>query len=134
MQLTHLKIITPDGIFYEGDIDIVTVQTSVGRIGLQHGKSPIVASLEISELNIGSPKSNKAKACAIAGGLVYVTTSSVEIITDAIEYREKIDVNRAQREIKAAEARLKQKLDGVDELKTKLSLKRALNRIAVKSS
>ena len=70
---THLKIMTPQGIFFDKDIAIVTVKTTEGYIGLQHGKSPFVASLDIAEMTITAEQGGKKEECAIAGGLVYVT-------------------------------------------------------------
>ena len=129
---THLKIMTPNGIFFDKDIAIVTVKTSEGYIGLQHGKSPFVASLEIAEMSITSEFGGKKEECAIAGGLVYVTTSEVQIITDAIEYKANIELNRAEKAKREAEVKLKQKLEDSEHHKQSLSLKRAINRIHVK--
>ena len=133
---THLKIITPSGIFYENDVSLVTVKTTEGYIGLQHGKPPFVASLEISELAIGSQSDKRSyKLCAIAGGIVYVQRDQVDIITDAIEFKEKIDIIRAQRDKKAAEAKLKQQKNSAAEtLKAQIALKKAINRIEIKGS
>ncbi|WKX02153.1 ATP synthase F1 subunit epsilon [Candidatus Mycoplasma mahonii] len=131
---THLKIMTPNGIFYDKDIAIVTVKTSEGNIGLQHGKSPFIASLEISELTIRSEWGSKIEECAIDGGLVYVTPSDVQIITDSIEYKENIELYRAEQAKKNAELALKTKLEASEELKQRIALKKAINRISVKKS
>ncbi len=130
---TRLKIMTPNGIFFDKDVAMVTVKTTEGNIGLQHGKSPFVASLEISELSITSEQGGKKEDCAIAGGLVYVTQEEVQIITDAIEYKANIQINRAEKAKREAEAKLKQKLDDSDHLKQQVALKKAVNRINVKS-
>ncbi len=129
---THLKIMTPQGIFFDKDIAIVTVKTTEGYIGLQHGKSPFVASLDIAEMTITAEQGGKKEECAIAGGLVYVTPESVQIITDAIEYKSSIELSRAEKAKREAEAKLKQKLDDSDHLKQTVALKKAMNRIHVK--
>jgi len=131
---THFKVMTPNGIFMDDDIYLVSVRTPEGNIGLQHGKSPFVASLEISEMTIFKDQGSKGQICAIAGGLVYVTPESVQIITDAVEFKEKIELNRAESEKKAAEAKLKQKLDEAELIKAQVSLKKAINRISIKQS
>ena len=130
MNLTKLKIITPNGLFYDKEIEIVTVKTSEGNIGLQHGKSPMVASIAISELHLGAPEN---KMCAIAGGLLYVTTSEVRIITDAIEYKDKIDLARAQRALKNAQSQVSKKQETTEKIKAELALKRAINRITIRN-
>lgn len=130
MNTTHLKIITPNKVFYDDKIDIVTVRTTEGEIGLTHSKSPLVASLAIGELIIGPKKNNKI--CAVAGGLVFVTPTTVTIVTDAIEYKEDIDMTRAEKAREKAIEKLKAKMDLAEEIKTKFALERALNRLNVK--
>jgi len=130
---THFKVMTPNGIFMDEDIYLVTVRTPEGDIGLQHGKSPFVASLEIAEMIIYKDQGKQPLICAIAGGLVYVTPESVQIITDAVEHKDKIEMARAEKEKATAEALLKQaKLDESEILKAQISLKKAINRISVK--
>ena len=120
---------TPNGIFFEGDVELVTVKTSVGYIGLQHGKSPFVASLDHASIEIKHEKHKKISA--ISGGIVYANPESINIITDAIENKEKIDLARAKLAKKEAEARLKQKLDKAEMLIAQQALQRAVNRINV---
>ncbi|WAM09662.1 hypothetical protein ONA24_06930 [Mycoplasmopsis cynos] len=36
MATTHLNITIPSGIFFEGDVEIVTLRSSTGYIGLQY--------------------------------------------------------------------------------------------------
>lgn len=129
MNKTKLKIITPNGLFYDKEIEIVTVKTSEGNIGLQHGKSPMVASIAISELHLGAPEN---KVCAIAGGLLYVTKEEVRIITDAIEYKDKIDLARAQKALNSAKAEVSKKHESSEGIKATLALKRAINRITIR--
>lgn len=101
-------------------------------MGLLHGKSPIVASLDIAELTINKKGSHDYVDCAIAGGLLYVTPEKVEIITDAIERKDKIDITRAERAKREAEARLKQRQDATETHLAELALKRAINRIMIR--
>ncbi len=128
---THLKIITPNGVFYDEPVSIVTVKTTEGYIGLQYGRIPIVASVEISPLVIGTKGAKNHKDCAIAGGLLYADQKSVTIITDAVEEKSKIDVNAATKEKLMLEKKLQSKLDAIEERKTKIALQKSLNLINV---
>ncbi|ADM21693.1 H+-transporting two-sector ATPase, delta/epsilon subunit [Mesomycoplasma hyorhinis HUB-1] len=85
MKLTHLKIITPSGIFLETDTDLVTLRTTEGYKGCQYGQNPFVASLVADKLFIGSDKSNTQKVYDIYNGLVYVEEEYTTIFTDKIE-------------------------------------------------
>ena len=129
-----LKIITPDGTFWNKPVDIVTLKTTEGYIGLQHGKSPFVASLDIAELTINKKGSNEYKDCAIAGGIVIASKEKVEIITDAIEFKGDIDVKRAQKAKNLAEKAIQTKRSEAEYMNASLALKRALNRIQIKQT
>ena len=103
-------------------------------MGLLHGKSPVVASLDIAELHINKQGTKEFVECSIAGGLLYVTPEKVEIITDAIEEKNSIDVNRAEKAKRLAELELKNKKESVEYHLAGLSLKRAINRLRVRES
>ena len=92
----------------------------------------MVASLAISHLTINSKGKQDFKECAIAGGVIYVTKERVDIITDAIEAKESIDVSRAERAKRQAEQMLKQKSDENEHKMAELALQRAINRISMK--
>lgn len=51
-QKTKLRISTPNGIFFEDDVYMVTLKTSEGYIGLQYNRMPFISSIEISTLYI----------------------------------------------------------------------------------
>ncbi|MBX4209928.1 MAG: ATP synthase F1 subunit epsilon [Mollicutes bacterium PWAP] len=133
MNLTKLKIITPNGLFFDGIVEIVTMKTFEGFIGIQHGKSPFMAQLDIAELKIGRDSDSKQKIAAISGGLVYATPKSVEIITDAIEFIENIDKARAKKAKDKAEIIINNSKIKSELYLAELALKRALNRLHKKS-
>ncbi|MCP4336692.1 MAG: ATP synthase F1 subunit epsilon [Mycoplasma sp.] len=128
---THLKIITPKGIFYDEPVSIVTVKTTEGYIGIQTGRVPIVASIEISPLNIGTKGSPNYKDCAIAGGLLYADKNTVTIITDSVEEKSKIDIKKETRNKEMLEKKLKSKLELVEIRKLKIALQKSINLINV---
>lgn len=84
MKQTHLKIITPSGIFLETDTDLVTLRTTEGYKGCQHGQTPFVASLVADKLFVGSDKSTDQKVFDIYNGIVYVELENTTIFTDKI--------------------------------------------------
>ena len=83
-KTTHLKISTPKGVFFDGDVDIVTLKTANGYIGIQKNRLPFISNIEISTMYINSVASNNQKICAIGGGLIYVEREYIDIFTDDI--------------------------------------------------
>ena len=131
MNKTKLKISTPNGIFYEGDVDMVTVKTAEGFIGLQFNRLPFISSIEISSLNITVDGSNK-KIAAISGGIVFAEKTYIDIFTDDIEWKEELSKSEIQRIIDEAHRKLQnEKLDNVEKHKNELALKRAMNKLTL---
>lgn len=80
----NLKIITPDGIFFNGNIDSVTLKTTEGYITILEWHTPLVANIAISSMRYKI--NNQVRNLSIAGGLLISTLHEVRIISDKIEY------------------------------------------------
>ena len=131
---TKLTIYTPKGIFWNQNVAITTIKTTEGYIGLQKNKAPFLATLDIAELHINERTSPSYKACAIAGGLVMCNRDSITIITDAIEFKENINLARARRARELAEKQIQDNKSDQEINHAQIALKKAINRIEVKNS
>lgn len=80
----NLKIITPDGIFFDGSVESVTLKTTEGYITILEWHTPLVANIAISSMRYKI--NNQVRNLSIAGGLLISTLHEVRIITDKIEY------------------------------------------------
>ncbi len=127
---THLKISTPKGIFFDGEVDIITVKTAEGFIGIQKNRLPFISNIEISTMYINSKASNKEKICAIGGGLIYVEREYVDIFTDDIVYKEDLDEMLIKNVIIETEKKLKAKISASETIRNELLLKKATNKMA----
>jgi F-type H+-transporting ATPase subunit epsilon len=78
-----LKIITPEGIFFDGTIDSVNVKTTEGYITILEWHTPLIANIAIS--NMMYRVRNQPHTLSIAGGLLISTLHEVRIITDKID-------------------------------------------------
>ncbi|WP_233262743.1 ATP synthase F1 subunit epsilon [Mycoplasma sp. NEAQ87857] len=129
MKKVHLTITVPNGTFYEGDVDIVTLKTAEGYIGLSASRTPLFSNIEIGHVIIGWEHDPSSIKCVIGGGLVYADQQKVNIITDDIINAKDIDVKRAERERDTIQAQLSHKSNDSDISKLELKLKKALSRI-----
>lgn len=80
----NLKIITPDGIFFDGNVDSINIKTTEGYITILEWHTPLVANIAISSMMYrinGRPYN-----LSIAGGLLITSIHEVRIISDKIEY------------------------------------------------
>lgn len=127
-----LKVITPYGVFFEGDIDSLNICTSQGYLTILPNHIPLVTPLNIDKMTF---KFNKeSHVCALSGGIMYVGTNETKIIANACEYAENIDINRALEAKKRAEQRLENKRENINIARAEAALKRALCRIETYNS
>lgn len=124
-----LKVITPNGEFYNGEVKQITITTAMGVIGVLPRHIPLVAPVEISKLHIHVE--GEVRECAIAGGVLYVEEDQTRILTNACEGKHEIDITRAEAAAERARTRLASQKENIDILRAEAALKRALNRISV---
>lgn len=127
MNRLYLKVVTPDKLFFEGEIDMLVARTIEGDVGILLNHSPLVTILDIGRLVIKDGDERKIAACA--GGYIDVRNNNITVVSDACEWEDEIDINRAQRAKEKASKRLEDK--GTDTFKAELALKKAINRINV---
>lgn len=127
MTRLYLKVVTPDKLFFEGDIDMLVARTIEGDVGILLNHSPLVTILDIGRLVIKNGDERKVAACA--GGYIDVRNNNITVVSDACEWEDEIDINRAERAKERASKKLEDK--DTDTFKAELALKKAINRINV---
>ncbi len=101
---THLQIIALDRIAYEDDVDIVVLPGEEGQLGVLPRHARIVTLLEPGE--VLTRKAGEETSLAISGGFAQIGPDSVTILSDAAEYAEDIDMDRAEEARRRAQERL----------------------------
>ena len=128
MSTFKLTISTPYGLFYEKEVDIVTLKTSEGYIGLQKNRIPFMSAIEISSLFI--KVDGTTKIAAIGGGIVFVEKDYIDIFTDDIQWKENLNKSEIQAIIDEANQKLQAlQNNNIEKYKTELTLKRAMNKL-----
>ena len=128
MSTFKLTISTPYGLFYEKEVDIVTLKTSEGYIGLQKNRIPFISAIEISSLFI--KVDGTTKIAAIGGSIVFVEKDYIDIFTDDIQWKEHLNKSEIQAIIDETNQKLQAlKNDNIEKYKTELTLKRAMNKL-----
>lgn len=127
MTRLYLKVVTPDKLFFEGEIDMLVARTIEGDVGILLNHSPLVTILDIGRLVIKNGDERKVAACA--GGYIDVRNNYITVVSDACEWEDEIDINRAERAKERASKKLEDK--DTDTFKAELALKKAINRINI---
>lgn len=122
-----LRIIAPDRVFYEGEVDMVEFNTTEGEIGVLPGHIPLTVIISPGILNIH--ETDKEKQAALHAGFAEILPHLVTILAEIIEWPEEIDEKRAEAALQRAQERLNVRAPETDVLRAEASLKRALTRI-----
>ena len=130
MATFHLKVLTAEKLFYEGEVQRCVVRVASGDIGILPRHTPYVAPLGIGGLTVTDAAGNRRMA-AVSGGFVEVGPEATTIIARTCEWADEIDLNRAQAARERADALLRQQTGKHEMDAAQVKLKKAINRIRV---
>ena len=71
MATFHLKVLTVDKQFFDGEVDRIVVRTSQGDVGILPNHVPYVAALGVGGLTI--IRNGERRVAAVSGGFVDVS-------------------------------------------------------------
>ena len=130
MNAFPLRIVTPDGLVYEGMAQEVIVRSTSGDLGILAGHINCVAPLGMGRATIVIDDKKRYAACI--GGLVSVSKGSVTLVPTTFEWAEDIDEQRAERAAVKARNILDNKHSKDTDIRmAEAKLKRALIRKSV---
>lgn len=128
-MMIHCRIVTPKGVYKEMDASIINIVTTDGERGILPNHMPLVTMLKIGKMS--TEEVDGRQEYAVAGGLFYFRNNLAEILTDAVESKEEIDVERAESARQRAERRLASDNPNYDIQRARIALEKALNRLSV---
>ena len=130
MTAFPLKILTPDGVAYDGTVTAVSCRTIDGQIQLLANHIDYTTALGMGEAHITREDGTKRRA-ACMGGMVSMIDGECRLLATTFEWAEDIDKERAERSKARAETILAQKADAREMELAQARLKRALVRSSV---
>lgn len=125
-----LKIVTPDGLSFDGQAEELIVRTTTGDMGILAGHINCVAPLGMGRATIVVDGKKRYAACI--GGLVSVVSGVVTLVPTTFEWAEDIDLKRAESSADRAKKVIADKAASESDLRlAEARLKRALVRTNV---
>jgi len=106
------KIVTPERVVFEEEVDQVTLPTQEGEITVLPNHIPLISVLQAGELV--AKKDSEEIAMAVSGGMVEVQKNELTVLADTAERAEEIDLARAEEARRRAE-KLKEEKVRADE-------------------
>lgn len=127
-----LKIVTPDGLAFEGQAEEVIVRTTTGDLGILAGHLNCVAPLGMGRATIVIDGQKRYGACI--GGILSVVNGVVTLVPTTFEWADEIDTDRVEASYQRAKNILQDKQATNADIKLAESrLRRALVRKNVAS-
>ena len=122
----ELEIITPDRVFYKGQVTMVEFNTTEGEIGIYPGHIPLTVIVKPGVLTITGEEKKEA---ALHTGFATILQDKVTIMAETVEWPEEIDLRRAEAAKERAETRLREGKTDTDIARAETALLRAMARI-----
>ena len=130
MTSFSLKIVSPDGLIFDGQAEKLIVRTTTGDLGIMARQINCVCPLGMGRAVIESEGQRREAACI--GGMVSVVNGDVTLVPTTFEWADKIDANRAEASYQRAQKILQSKDSSDTEIRlAEARLKRALVRKSV---
>jgi len=129
----HLSIVTPEKVYFEAEIESLTVPGSEGYLGILTDHAPLITALTPGRIEVRD-NDNKMHVMAVTNGFLEVSNNVATLLADAVEIAEEIDLDRAQTAYDKAKAKLGAYQDGqsdIDLPSIQAALVRAANRIKI---
>lgn len=129
-----LKIVTADGLIYDGEAERIVIRTTNGDIAILANHIDCVAALGMGRATLVDGFGTRRYAACI-GGLLTVANGAVTLVPTTFEWAESIDAARAQASQERAEKVLQSKDSSATDIKlAQARLHRALVRKSVAAS
>ncbi|MBR6638094.1 MAG: ATP synthase F1 subunit epsilon [Lachnospiraceae bacterium] len=126
-ELFQLQIVSPNRVFYEGEVTMVEMNTSDGEMGVYAKHIPLTTVVAPGLVTIH--EESDVKFAAIHSGFAVIMPDKVTIMAEVAEWPDEIDIDRAEESKSRAEKRLAESDPSIDVVRAEMSLRRALTRI-----
>lgn len=127
----HIKIITPEKIIFEDDVDFISAKGIKGSFGVYPDHIPFMSTLDVDTAKI--VKDGKEIIFSVIGGAFQLKNNEAVILTEASENGSDIDTVRAKLSKERAEAELKKAETQKDVKLANAAIARAMARLKAAS-
>jgi F-type H+-transporting ATPase subunit epsilon len=125
-----LEIVTPEGVTYSENVEMVTLPGSEGELGVYPNHVPLMTQVAAGEIT--ARRNGRDEFLAVGDGFVEITGERVAILTDMAIKAENIDEAKVEEARRRAEARLGEKLNDEEAAMVSAALAHSLAQLKVK--
>ena len=131
MATFNLKIFSPYGVHFEGEAEAITLRTVTGDASIWPNHSNLVTALDIGRCTVVINGEKRTAVCN--RGLLNVEKNNVQVLASTFEWKEDIDLERAQQQLEIRKKELAEAKDEISITRAKMRVKRELVRTQVKT-
>lgn len=124
-----LEIVTPDRIFFNGDVEMIVVTGTDGEIGILPEHINMAAALDGGPIRI--KEAGQWREAFVSAGFIAVVAGSIRVLVQTAEWPEEIDERRAQESMARANKRMHHPQSHQDFIRARASIARAMGRLKV---
>lgn len=108
MNRFKLKIMSPDGIYYDGEAYQLSIRAVDGEVAIFADHIPYLTAVALGECRVYPESGVEPRRAACCGGMLTITDNEALLAPTTFEWAEDIDVERA----KAAKEKALERLEG----------------------
>lgn len=127
----HLKIVSPDGVFYDGDAHQLSLRSIDGDVAVLAGHIPYLTAVGIGECRVYTSNDAEPRRAACCGGLLNVTREGVFLAPTTFEWAEDIDAERAEAAKQKALSKIEDPKNDAAKKLAQIKLQRAELRLKI---
>ncbi len=83
--MLSLKVVSPRGIVFEGDVDFLALPGTAGQLGILPNHAPLFSSLKKGQIRLKQKET--VKTFTVSGGFVEVLKNKITVL-EITDYRE----------------------------------------------
>ena len=125
-----LSIVTPEKVFYEGDVKSLVIPGSEGYLGVLTDHAPLITATIPGKLMCRETDGDELMMAA-SSGFFEVSSNHATLLVDSVEFVSDIDMERARDALERAEQRMANEAGEVDFHRARKAVERARNRLQV---
>lgn len=129
MSTFKVKVVTYEELVLEQEAEYLLVRTTEGDMGVLPNHSPFIAGLSTGEMKLRL--NGKEDVYFVSEGLMEISNNVVTIIANEAISADKLDVERAKREVEELKAKLAKIQEDKDILITQKNLQQALTKVSI---
>lgn len=132
-QEMQLSVVAPDSSVVDEPVQSVIIPGAAGYFGVLKGHVPLIAALKAGLVEY-IDSGNQRHYVSISGGFAEISPSKINILADAAERSQDIDVTRAEKALENARKALRGEISGVNSVEATAELERAMTRLKAAKS